>query len=211
LLASIAGIRAQRAKRIIPVLTDDEQQSIKKLIESGGISLRDSAIVILGLTAGIRACDLIRLRLTDINWINETITFSQSKTGNMVCLPLTPIVGNALARYITEERPATRFDYVFVRQFAPYEPFADHAACHSIVSGVFRKAGIYKDGRIYGMHMLRHNAASTMVRSAVPIETISAVLGHSSPNTTDIYITTDEQKLKECVLPMIGISMVVHP
>ena len=210
LFTSIAGIHAQRVKRIIPVLTDDEQQAINKAIESGEVSLRDSAIVIMGLSSGIRACDIIRLRLTDIDWNNETISFSQSKTGNMVCLPLTLNVGNALARYITEERPRTKCDYIFIKQFAPYGPFADHAACHSIVSGVFRKAGICKDGRIFGMHMLRHNAASTMVKNAVPVETIAAVLGHSSPDTTDIYITTDEQKLKECVLPMMCISTEVH-
>jgi len=210
LLASVMGIRAQRAKRIISVLTDDEQQSIKKAIESGEINLRDSAVVIMGLAMGIRACDLIRLKLSDIDWRNETISFSQSKTGNTVCLPLTPTVGNALARYITEERPVTKCDHIFVRQFAPYGPFADHAACHSIVSSVFRKAGICKDGRMAGMHMLRHNAASTMVRNAVPIETIAAVLGHTNPDTTEVYITTDGQKLKECVLPMSGISTEVH-
>ena len=211
LSASIAGIHAQRAKRIIPVLTDDEQQSIKNLIESGEISLRDSAIVIMGLTIGIRACDLIRLKLTDIDWSNETLSFLQSKTGNTVCLPLTTTVGNALARYITEERPKTKYNNIFVRSFAPYGPFADHAACHSIVSSVFKKIGAHKDGRILGMHMLRHNAASSMVKESVPIETIAAILGHSSPDTTDIYITTDEQSLKECVLPMLGISTEVHP
>ena len=61
-----------------------------------------------------------------------------------------------------------------------------------------------------GMHMLRHNAASTMVKNEVPIETISALLGHATPDTTDIYITTDVKKLKECVLSMDGISREVY-
>ena len=60
------------------------------------------------------------------------------------------------------------------------------------------------------MHLLRHNAASTMVENAVPIETIAAILGHSDPNTTGIYITTDEKKLKECVLPFGTISREVR-
>lgn len=59
--------------------------------------------------------------------------------------------------------------------------------------------------------MLRHNAASTMVKNSVPIETIAAILGHSSSDSTDIYITTDEYRLKECVLPMAGISTEVNP
>ena len=37
-------------KRIIPVLTDDEMSRLQKTIESGDISHRDSAIVLLGLS-----------------------------------------------------------------------------------------------------------------------------------------------------------------
>ena len=210
LLTAIAGIHAPRIKRIIPTLTDDEQDKIMTVIKNGDVTLRDAAIVLIGLSCGIRACDLIRLRLSDINWQTETITFRQSKTGNLVCLPITTTIGNAIARYIVEERPVTENDYVFVRKLAPFEPFADHAACYEVVQRVFRKAGISKNGRIFGMHMLRHNSASTMVRNAVPVETIAAILGHASPDTTDIYITTDEIRLKECVLPMTGISREVN-
>ena len=207
---AIAGIHAPRIKKIIPVLTDVELQKIYDCISEGNISLRDAAIVIVGLSCGIRACDLIKLQLSDIDWDNETIQFKQSKTGNVVCLPLTKRVGNALFRYITEERPKIKSNYLFLRSFAPYIPFADHAACHSIVSKVLRIAGIDNDNRMSGMHMLRHNVASTMVKNEVPIETIAAILGHATPDTTDIYITTDVQRLKECVLSMDGISREVY-
>ena len=53
--------------------------------------------------------------------------------------------------------------------------------------------------------MLRHNAASTMVKNGVPIEPIAAVLGHSDTDSADIYITTDEERLRECVLPLADI------
>ena len=66
------------------------------------------------------------------------------------------------------------------------------------------------NGRMSGMHMLRHNTASTMVKNEVPIETIAAILDHAAPDTTDIYITTDVKKLKECVLSMDGISREVY-
>lgn len=206
----IAGIHAPRFKKIIPVLTDAELQKLYDCINERKVSLRDIAIVIVGLSCGIRACDLIKLKLSDIDWDNETIQFKQSKTENVVCLPLTARVGNALFKYITEERPKTGSDYVFLRSLAPYVPFADHAACHSIVSKVFRIAGIDINGRMSGMHMLRHNAASTMVKNEVPIETIAAILGHATPDTTDIYITTDIKRLKDCVLFMDGISKEVY-
>lgn len=207
---AIAGIHAPRIKKIIPVLTDAELRKIYDCINEGKLSLRDAAIVIIGLSCGIRACDLIKLQLSDIDWDNETIQFKQSKTGNVVCLPLTERIGNALFKYITEERPKIRSNCIFIRSFAPYTPFADHAACHSVVSKVFRIAGIDSNSRMSGMHMLRHNAASTMVKNEVPLETIAAILGHATPDTTDIYITTDVKKLKECVLSMDGISREVY-
>ena len=211
LINAIAGIHGPRFKRIISTLTDAEFDRIKYVIDQEEVSLRDGAIVLTGLSCGIRACDLIKLKLSDIDWLNETISFRQSKTGNVVRLPLTAAVGNAIARYLCEERPAADNDYLFVRQLAPFDPFADHASCHAIVTRVFRKAGISKEGRIFGMHMLRHNAASTMVKNQVPIETIAAILGHSSPDTTDLYITTDAERLRECVLPMVNISTEVLP
>ena len=206
LFAIVDGMHAYRTKRIIPLLIDDEIQKITDVIQSGAVSSRDAAIVLFGLTTGIRAIDLINLKLSDIDWNNETISFKQSKTGNYVFLPLPLSLGNAIARYLSEERPDAANDYLFVRALAPFDPLAGHASCYAIVKSVFKAAGISKDARIFGMHMLRHNAASTMVKNEVPISTIAAILGHADIDTTDIYITTDEKKLRECVLPMTGIS-----
>lgn len=211
LYAAIEGIHAYRVKRIISTLIDEEQQQIKDTIESGNVTHRDAAIILLGLSTGIRACDLINLKLSDIDWINETISFKQSKTGNTVCLPLTTLVGNAIANYLSEERPKTNNDFLFVRQLAPFDSLSDHASCYAVVERVFSRARINKNNRIFGMHMLRHNAASTMVKNEVSIAIIAAILGHANTDTTDIYITTDESRLKECVLPMVSISTEVNP
>ncbi|MBN2793764.1 MAG: tyrosine-type recombinase/integrase [Clostridia bacterium] len=210
LLIAIAGIHAPRIKRIIPILSEGERKKIEEIITECQLSKRDAAIVIVGLSCGIRACDLINLKLSDINWNNDILSFKQSKTGNRVCLPLTASVGNAIARYIIEERPDINNDVLFLRSFAPYTPFTSHSSCYAVVKKFLIKAGIQKDSRIWGMHFLRHNAASTMVKNEVPIETIAAVLGHSTPDTTDIYITTDVKMLKECVLPMRNISVEVN-
>ena len=211
LLQSVAGIHAPRYNRIIPVLDTDEQERIKAVTEDTKTPLRDTAMILLGLSTGIRACDIINLRLSDIDWRNDTISWRQSKTGNLVCVPLTPSVGNAIARYLVEQRPDAPTDYLFVRLLAPFDRLSSHSSCYVMVKRIFEKASVPKDGRILGMHMLRHNAASTMVRNEVPIETIAAILGHSDPDTTGIYITTDQERLKECVLPFGSISKEVIP
>ena len=68
LFAAIDGMHAYRSKKIIPVLTDDEKDRRRDTIEPGVISNRDAAIVLLGLLTGIRAIDLINLRLSNIDW-----------------------------------------------------------------------------------------------------------------------------------------------
>jgi len=211
LLTALAGIHAPRHNRIIPMLDHEEQERLKSTTEDDSMLLRDTAMILLGLSTGIRACDIIKLRLSDIDWINETISWRQSKTGNLVCVPLTAPVGNAIFRYLTEQRPKAPNDFLFVRSLAPFNPLSCHSSCYVVVERALKKAGINKTDRIFGMHLLRHNAASTMVENAVPIETIAAILGHSDPDTTGIYITTDEKRLKECVLPFGSISREVHP
>lgn len=211
LLMALSGIHAPRHHRIIPVLESEEQERIKAVMDDDKTPLRDYAMILLGLSTGIRACDIIKLRLTDVDWRNDTISWRQSKTGNLVCVPLTPSVGNAIARYLTRQRPDAPNDYLFVRLIAPFTPLSCHSSCYKVVKRILERACVSTEDRILGMHMLRHNAASTMVRNEVPVETIAAILGHSDPDTTGIYITTDEKKLKECVLPFGNISKEVHP
>ena len=58
---AISGIHAPHIKRMIPALTDDELQRIKYAIKTKNVSKRDGAMVINGLSCGIRACNLIKL------------------------------------------------------------------------------------------------------------------------------------------------------
>ena len=184
------------------MLTESEKLNLSEVLNNNQLTARDAAIIKLGFHTGIRACDVIKLKLSDIDWDMETISFIQSKTGNPITFPLTTDVGNSIAEYLTNERPKVASPFLFLSTLPPFNPLTGHAACYYITKNVFELAGIKKQGRIFGMHMLRHNAASSMVQNGVPIETISAILGHSDSNSTGIYITTDEKRLKDCVLPM---------
>jgi integrase len=53
-----------------------------------------------------------------------------------------------------------------------------------------------------GTRLLRHNAASRMLRASTPLPTISAVLGHASEESTKGYMTIDDERLLRCVLPV---------
>ena len=207
LLQRIKGIHSPRFKRIISVLSDDENMRIQEVLDSNKVTNRDKSIFLLGYILGMRACDIVSLKLTDINWENDCIQFVQSKTGNEVKLPLRTDIGNALFLYMTLEREMSNCDNVFLSHYPPYNPLVDHSACYQIVRKIMNLADIPMDNRFFGVHFLRHNTASTLVRSGVALETISAILGHSDPNSTNVYISTDSEKLRECVLSMKDIGM----
>ena len=52
------------------------------------VSARDAAITLLALSTGLRACDIVALRLGDVDWRGHTIGIVQQKTGNPLTLPL---------------------------------------------------------------------------------------------------------------------------
>jgi integrase len=154
------------------VLSDDDQEMVVAACASGAVSARDAAITLLALAAGLRACDIIALRLAGAGWRG----------------------------YVLGERPGSAGDHVFLRSVAPHVRLADHASVHRVITETFRKAGA-TDVKA-GTRFLRHNAASRLLRAAVPLPTISAVLGHASQESASVYMSVDRERLLDCVLPV---------
>jgi integrase len=195
---NLAGVR--RSHAIIPVLSDDDEELVVRACASGAVSARNAAMTLLALTTGLRACDIIALRIADIDWRGQTIGIVQQKTGNPLTLPLPAMVLGRLADYVLHERPSSADDHVFLRSVAPYVRLADHASVHRVMVTTFRKAGV--TGMMAGTRFLRHNAGSSLLRAAVPLATISAVLGHATQESTNLYLGVDRDRLLECVLPV---------
>lgn len=201
LVASIPK-NLQRNRDIIPVLTENEQHSLKLILQSDVVNKRDKAIGYLSLEIGLRAVDIANLKLSDIDWKCDTIHIMQQKTEQPLDIPLLPSFGNALFDYILNERPVSDSKFVFLRQNAPYLPMRTHASYHKIIWKIFQKAGIRTNGELCGTRLMRHNAASKMLESDIPLPVISSALGHVNPDSVTVYLTTDEERLVSCVLPL---------
>ncbi len=195
---SLAGVR--RSRPIIEVLGDADQELVIRACAAGRVSARNAAITLLAVTTGLRACDIIALRLADAGWRGATIGIIQRKTGNPLTLPLPALVMGKLAGYVLGERPATADEHVFVRSLAPHVRLADHASVHQVISATFAAAGV-ADVKA-GTRFLRHSAATRLLRAAVPLPTISSVLGHAAEDSTSVYMSADRERLLQCVLPV---------
>ncbi len=197
-LAFLPALRSTRKN--IQYLTPEEIQKVKGALTDSKnlLTLRDKAIGVLAYFTGLRGCDIARLTLDCIAWDRDLIYIRQQKTEIPLELPLTAVVGNALYDYLTSERPYTESRYIFVSQLKPYDRLKNRSIGNVAVR-IMKAATIRQSkGDRKGFHIFRHHLATTLLGNGVPQPVISRVLGHTSPDSLDPYLSADFPQLKEC-------------
>src|SRR6266704_1596892 len=159
---------------------------------------RDRAVLLLLVRLGLRAGDIVHLRHADIDWENGALQLT-GKGRRQSALPLPQDVGDAILNYVEHWRPDVGDEHVFLRVNAPFVPLAGSSAVSSLVRRAARRAGL--SARRIGAHILRHTAASLMLREGASLQTISHVLRHQSLDTTVIYAKVDVEMLSEIAQP----------
>ena len=192
-------------QKVLPCFTDDEIRLIFQQIDrSTDKGRRDYAIFLISLRLGLRASDISKLKLPDINWKEKTVRVVQKKTKTAQELPLPADVGNAVADYIIHSRYKTDNPYIFLRvRRTPSNTPIDPTAFNIYLREYMEAAGMERtgwDGKTF--HALRRTAGTKMVTSGVPVSTVSQVLGHNSIESSKRYISLDTRRLKECCLDL---------
>jgi|SRR5215469_1551344 len=167
-------------------------EDVKRVLAAAGHDrtakgIRDYAILMLLSQYGMRAGEIARLRLEDIDWRQGVIRVRHSKTQVTSHLPLFPQVGDAILNYLQKARPKTSLRHVFLVSHAPYRPFKKGASLNSLVRDRIDAAGVLGHSR-RGPHAFRHARAVSLLRAAVPLKEIGDVLGHRSSRSTMIYL-----------------------
>ena len=159
---------------------------------------RDRAVLLLLVRLGLRAGDIVNLRHADIDWENGALQMA-GKGRRQSVLSLPQDVGDAILNYVEHWRPDVHDEHVFLRVNAPFVPLASSSAVSSLVRRAARRADL--SARRIGAHILRHTAASLMLRKGASLQTISHVLRHQSLDTTVIYAKVDVEMLSEIAQP----------
>jgi integrase/recombinase XerD len=161
---------------------------------------RDQAILLLLARLGLRAGDILALHLHDIDWQHATLTV-RGKGRRETRLPLPQDAGDAVLDYLKRSRPCVARQELFLTSNAPFR-----ALSGSTVSSVVRRAvdssGIVAPTK--GANLLRHSAATAMLRGGATLDMIGAVLRHRSPDTTAHYAKVDIVMLQQIAQPWPG-------
>lgn len=184
-----------------PIPYSEIALTLEAIDRTTAIGKRDYAMFLLATVTGLRSVDIVALKFSDIDWVNGEIRLQQEKTGDMLALPLTVDVGEAIKEYILLGRPQNPLDTIFLSSRPPFSSLG-RRGMYSAFNCVRLVAGLPK----CSFHALRRTLGTNMVVAGIPITTVAQVLGHSNISSTKQYISLDSVHLKECALDLTGIA-----
>lgn len=164
--------------------------------------LRDRAVLLLLARLGLRAGDIVAMQLDDVDWDRSTLKV-RGKGRRETLLPLPQDAGDALLAYLQLGRPRVAIERMFLTVCPPLRPFTTSASVSTLVSVALERAGI-QDPPSRGAHLLRHSAATAMLRAGSSLDAISTVLRHRSPDSTAYYAKVDVEMLLQIAQPWPG-------
>jgi site-specific recombinase XerD len=203
IIGAVPTIRRWKLASLPKHLSGEEvERTLKTCDEKSPVGKRDRAILLLLLRLALRAGEVARLRLSDVDWREGEVRIHPPKSARERKLPLPSDVGQVLAEYVRNSRPKSSHPFIFLRTRAPFSPITGCSAVSCIAKRHLKLAGI----SIHGLssHAFRHTAATRMVRRGVGLKQVADVLGHRLLETTNIYAKLDEDTLHRVALPWPG-------
>ena len=187
--------RQEQLPRVLPWTT--VEAFLHSIDRNTFMGKRDYAMFSLMATYGLRACDVVALKLNDIKWRTGCIRICQKKTGNPLELPLTNEVSSALYDYLKKVPRYGEYRQVFLRLRAPGGTLKSTAVIEAFQAWS-KKSGL--DIPFQGTYCLRHSYALHLFHHGLPLKTIGDILGHRSPESTAVYIRLVTEDLREVPL-----------
>jgi integrase/recombinase XerD len=185
-----------REPRKLPVVLSPEE--VARFLEAApGLKYRAALSVAYG--AGLRAAEIISLKITDIDSTRMVIRVEQGKGRKDRYVMLSEHLLALLRAYWKEARPQ---GWLFPGR-DPVQPLTTrqlNRACHFAAQA----AGI--DKRV-SLHTLRHSFATHLLEQKVDIRVIQVLLGHKKLDTTALYSQVATRTIREIRSPLEQLVM----
>jgi integrase/recombinase XerD len=157
------------------------------------MGLRDRALLTLLYATGIRASECAGLTEKDMDFANMTIRV-MGKGGNERCIPLNKEVVQVLLQYKTARSPVG-FRDAFLRSRE-----GRGLSRNTIYERVHRYGRKAKINKALSPHRLRHTFATHLMRNGERLTTVQELLGHRCITSTQIYLHTTAEDLRNAAL-----------
>ena len=178
-------------ERVPKALSVSDMKTLLDTDFTGKTALRDSSMLELLYSSGLRVTELVTLRLGDINFDAGFIRVLGKGSKERI-VPASQRSLGRIKKYIAEERPA-----ILVKKESPYlfvtrsGKSMTRQRFWQTLKAVGKKAGIE-----LSPHTVRHCFATHLLEGGADLRSVQKMLGHSDISTTQIYtkVTTDRIK-----------------
>ena len=186
------GVPLIRTPRTLPrVLSPAEVDALRTALRTH----RDRAMVEAMVLGGLRRCEVLGLRLEDVNVGERRVFVAEGKGGRQRVVPVSPRFFSSLGDYLEHERPptaVTRRVFVVLKGPRRGEPLSA-AGVDEILEGARGRVGLDRAT----CHQLRHTCFTRLRQAGMALEAIQAQAGHASIESTRIYVHLANDWLEE--------------
>jgi integrase/recombinase XerC/integrase/recombinase XerD len=185
----------RRAAHLPHVLSAGEAQRLLDGIPGGDpLALRDRALFELAYSCGLRAAELVSLRVEDLDHDAEQLRV-EGKGRKTRIVPVGELASDALAAYLERARPA-----LLPAAASPQELFLSKSGRALGTGDVRRRLRTWslrtRAGAGRSPHDLRHSFATHLLDGGADLRSIQELLGHASVSSTQIYTRVESARLR---------------
>src|SRR5919109_979990 len=177
------GVRLVRTPTTLPrVLSPAEVDALLGALRTR----RDRAMVLAMLLGGLRRCEVLGLRLGDVNAGERRLFIANGKGGRERIVPVSTRFFVALGECLEMERPAdatTEACFVVLKGRRRGLPLSA-AGLDEVLRGARARAGLAR----VRCHQLRHTCLTRLREQGMALEAVQAQAGHASIESTRIYL-----------------------
>ena len=191
-VGDVSSFRDDRRPKYLP--WPKIQAFLKAFPRTNPADKRDYAIVLLVASYGLRAREVTKLSLQDLDFEKSRLNIPERKGGKEAVFPLRPEVEAALKAYLAVRPQDVSDARVFLRIPAPTRPLV------SVVSVIVRRLKAFfgpSTSLRQGSYLLRHSFAKAMLDQGARLTDVGTVLGHARLETTLVYTRIHGRELAE--------------
>lgn len=189
------SVDAPKAERLLPdVLSVEEIDALLRTFDiTTAKGCRDSAIVEVLYSTGLRVTELVTLRINDL-FFGEGYVRVIGKGDKQRLVPISSAARDKIQLYMEFRRPEKPSEpTLFLNNRG--KPLT-RVMVFMIIRQAAERAGITKS---ISPHTLRHSYATHLLEGGANIRQVQELLGHESISTTEVYTHLDRRHLRSVV------------
>jgi integrase/recombinase XerD len=176
------GVRLVRTPRTLPRVVSPAEVDV---LLGALRTQRDRAMVFAMLLGGLRRCEVLGLRLSDVNVGERRVHVRCGKGGRERIVPVSGRFFAALGEYLEFERPVEAAEACFVVLKGPRRGLPLSASgLDEVLDGARTRAGLAR----CTCHQLRHTCLTRLREQGMALEAVQAQAGHASIESTRVYL-----------------------